>query len=728
MDRDTFKIKSIAIKKQELTYPDIDTDVAGESRNDIVDYLIDKYGQDHVAMVGNKLEYAPKSVIRDLGQVYEIPFMETTQCTKDYNDVLTAEENCVNAEINKYFNKYPKLKKKVDKIVGCVSSLGIHAGGVVITDKKYPLRKYCALQRPNDEGRVATLWTKNELQPIGIIKYDLLGLTTAGQNHLIKKMVGMDPYKSCSDVDDPEVYRDIVMGQKHKNIFQFDGALGLRAFQELMPQSFMELSNASGIIRVLGSQEGRDIYTHYMQIVEKVHEGDYEYWRNEIYNEVVEPRNQKVCLDVLKDSYGILIYQEQLANLVKGLSGGKKTFTDGNKVRKSFETLSKTYGTIESLQGSREGLKKWHDAFMNVMKEYVLPFIGRDGWDATEEDNPELYNFLRFNLDDEDKLPVPLNGIIKWFISSTAYLFSKLHAVAYTMNSYDGMWLKHHYPLEFWTGSLIHESGSQDKIGAFINAITIEERSKPNDEKITILPPCVNKSKLNFSIEGKDIRFGLTAIMNVNETGRDIINARGDVPFKDMEDFCSRVGKKALNKRTMEALLYTNAFACFGSIPEIYEILKSNGVRMGDLKESELEIREWELRCLGYNISFPDEFIMAAQLDPMLKCHSEVTHEFAEPVPFILLEKKSLLTKKNKPYFRVKLRCIKCGQEFNSSDFKLVTAEKNIGAQLVIRISRSEDGQWYNIEGVRANYVPTPTKKISSISKKEAKKVLEGLI
>lgn len=638
-----FKIKSVKRIKQEISFPDIDSDFDGSKRDDIINYLIKKYGRDYVALVGNRLEYSPKSVIRDLGQVYDIPASEVFACTKEYNDNISVHANMrINERVAKFFKKYKDIIDKVDQIVGTVSALGVHAGGVIISDRQYPLNRVCALQRPNESGRVATLFTKDELQPIGLIKYDILGLTTAGQCHLIKKTIGVDPYSHFDE--DLNVYRDIVLFKKHKNVFQFESQLGLRAFDDLKPMNFMQLANASSIIRIVGSNDGREIYNKYKEFVAQDQMGNHGYWKEIMRQEIVEDKNYKACEKVLKETFGVLIYQEQLSNLVVELSGGMKAFVDGNQARKLMENHNKKYGSLDSLQGKKDALKQWHKAFIEVIDKY-FPYLGKDGRDSDDQD---LKDFFNFKLTEEGILPTPKYGIVNWLITATAYLFSKLHAVAYTMNTYDMMYLKYYYPLEFWVGSLIHEQNDLDKVKEYLTAIKLES-------KIKVLPPNINKSFVKFSIEDKSIRYGLGGILNVGEAAKIIIRERKNGEFKSIEDFCKRVPKKYVNKRVMEGLLYTNAFSDFGSMTKVHKQLIDFGINIGELIDEKIALSKLEAKYLGVAIvnRHPLEDVAAAYL-PVTMLEDGDKSDIA----CFILEIKNKITKTNKPYTQLKCQCL----------------------------------------------------------------------
>lgn len=665
-----------------------------------------------MAYVGNRLTYSPKSVIRDLGQVYSIPASETVACSKEYNDAISAKENIKqNKKVRVFFEKYPELIDKVDAIVGTVSGLGVHAGGVVVTDKKYPITKYCALQRSSEEGRIATLWTKDELQPIGIVKYDLLGLTTAGQNHNIKKMIGRDPYEPIKE-EDEEVYRDVVLMNKHRNIFQFETQLGKRLFDDLKPMTFMELANASSILRIIGSEDGRDTYNTYKDYVSNMQMGNHNYWKERLREEIINDELYKICIDVLSDSYGVLIYQEQVAELVKRISNGKKTFADGNRARKLLEAHNSKYGRLGSLQGNPEGLKKWHDAFMIMLNELFLPFLKEDGRDSSDKN---LQNFLNCKLDVDNNLPTPKYGFIKMLISATAYLFSKLHAVAYTQNTYDAMWLKHYYPLEFWTGSLVYEQTNLDKVTSYCMAINRET-------DIKVLPPSINQSDVSFKIEDNNIRYGLRAILNVGDASNLIVHERNiNGKYKNVKDFCNRLNKKALNKRVVMALLYTSAFAEFGNIQKVYDAFIAEGINVGSqtiLDRDKLALIE--AKYLGTSIT---------NIHPLMKqakAYVPVT-DFQNgdrlSVAVHIIELKSKVTKNKKPYVMFRVQCLNSFETINIFDWNNNAMGFMKGSYEVMHIQKNND--FYNLV-MNKNHSPAKPKGAQFFGNKGVQKKLRN--
>ena len=596
-----------------ISWPDIDNDFHSlpnqpfEAREFLVAYLAEKYGSDHIAYIANKLVYKIKSAIRDLGQVYDIPSSETFKCTKALNEDISLEANIKRyKEVKEYFDKYPDLKKIVPQITGTMSALGVHAGGVIISDKKYPLHKNVALQRPSD-GLNATSWTKDEVAQLGYIKYDLLGLKAAAQIHLCKQMTGWDPYK-LYPFNVEEVFQNTVLLGNNNNIFQFESNLGKRCFTELLPMSIDDLSNASGLIRVLGSDEGRAMYEAYKANVEDIQtypNKDERLWEERLFNEVPIEETFLICKGVLKKTYGILIYQEQLCELVRDLSKGDKTFVDGNNVRKLLGKLLKNHGYLQDLQGNVEALKKWHTDFMKVFNTYFKPYLPQQLY------TPEDIDFLEFNLDNNN-LIVPPKGIVNWLVMCSVYIFSRLHSIAYSINSYEQLYQKYYYPKQFWLSVLICDYNSADDIKDDIAAMTSET-------DIKILPPDINMSDFLFKEEGDDIRFGLGSILALGKSAKELIAIREQGVFISAEDLLRRIkGNRAITSKTIKNLLFCGALNSLGTTKELISYFESNDIKCIEFAEEEKNLNiknlaSLENKLIGCNITYIDPIMAKAK-------------------------------------------------------------------------------------------------------------------
>lgn len=595
------KVAAVKIEKTKNEFPDIDSDFF--DRDIIFDYLIKKYGQKHVAAVGTNTRYSAKNAIQDLGSVFEVSSADVFAVTKIYNPDISVEDNIAKSDkIAQFFQNYPKIRELFPVFVDTIRGYGIHAGGIVITDAKYPIDRYFALQRTSEGSRIATLWDKGEVESVGGVKMDILGLNCCGQIHNVKKLVGLDPY--TIHPQQPEVYREIVTSLAHKNIFQFDTSLGKTAFSELLPMDLEQLSTASGIIRVVGTEEGRNAYEKYKENLKHFQEGETHFWQTRLRDEVAGDYSFEVCKRVLKETFGVLVYQEQLIRLVQFLSRGKMTFQDGNRVRKALDkNIFGKYGTVDKLQGNRELLKKWHTDIMAIFNEYLLPFIEEDGFSSNRSD---IQDFLHFRLDKHNNLPIPRDGILNWFIVSSAYLFSVIHCKAYSVMSYEQMYQKHYYPKEFWLSAL--NLGRKENVNEYILGAT-------GENKLKFLPPHANTSLELFAIEGDAIRFGLGFIAGCDSASVDIISEREAGEFKNLKDFCSRMYPyKSMNKRVWEHLFYSGLLYSFGdkAAKICSTVLAETDYDLSGLDTDESTLAKREFDVLACNISFSHPLLSEA--------------------------------------------------------------------------------------------------------------------
>jgi len=598
--------------------------------------------------------------------------------------------------IRGYFEKHPELTDRIDRLTGTISSLGTHAGGVIISDERHPITKFCALQRPADDDRIATLWDKKEIEKVGFVKYDILGLKSCAQVHKALEMINEDPYTDPDEED--EVFQDVVLSCKNKNIFQFETSLGGRAFNDLMPMSINELANASGIIRVVGSAEGRAVYERYKEVISRKQQGDENYWKEQLRDEIVSDRIYKIACDVLKDSYGVLIYQEQLAELISRISDGELSFGQGDIFRRLLDDHGKAYGVIEDYKGSSQGLKTWHKEFLKILKKYVLPYLDED------LQLPDVKAFLEFKTKDGE-LITPKSGIISWIISSAAYLFNKLHAIGYSINTYNMMWLKHFYPLEFWTASLQLEAGNLDKVRNYITAIKVET------PEVKVLAPNINCSNFNFKMDKKtnEIQYGLKSIMSLGKSAKLIVKERKNGKYKSVKDFLNRV---KVNRKVIWNLIVVKAFSDFGSQKKVWKEFYNAGIFLEDLPTSKEEFAIVEAKLLGVNISFTHPIMeKAAAYLPI----SDLDEGMNEIVAVKIMKEKVKQTKNGKNYKLYRAECLNTGIQFNIFDWQ---NREDIKDYMTLRI-RKQNG-FIQMCG------PSRRTGITPYQKRLARKVLYG--
>jgi DNA polymerase III alpha subunit len=585
----------------------------GEGRDTILQELAKKYNTNdniHFALVGVRSVYSIKSALQDNAKKSKI--------------------------VNAYLEKYPEVAKIASQIVGVTSNFGVHAGGVVISDKHYPLNKYVPLQRSNS-GIPSTLWDKDELQDIcGFVKYDLLGVTALSQITAVKYLL-----------NDRDVYKDYPIESKpfslckkghHKNIFQFESPLGKRAFTELKMASIQDLSNASGMIRQMGTVGGRAMYDKYKTLSNAKEKEIIETLKAETSEE-----SFKIIYPILKPTYGVLIYQEQLSSMIQMLSKGKYSFGDGNSVRKKLGKFVTKYGLIDDIQNKPETLKAWHNEIMEILNKYLIPFLQKEDLDSDGE------AFINFKLDKKGNLPLPKKGILNWFIIGSTYLFSIIHSVAYSVTSYNQLYQKYNHPVEFWLGAL--NSNSKDDVANYASSAIAESG-------ITFLPPDINKSDFLFKKEDeKSIRFGLGFIMGLDKGAQDIIAERKlNGEFSDFNDFLKRIkGKRSVNKKVIENLIFGNAIP-WKTIEENYSewMLSKNETNI--LIWNDAENQKRELEVLNFNISFSS--FSKTVLKNVIGLDEIPDNSFGD-IAFQVITITNKKTKQGKPY---RLLSVVCGK------------------------------------------------------------------
>jgi DNA polymerase III subunit alpha len=541
--------RNVFLREAGMDFIDADIDFSNNPLTDhgrdyILQHLAKKYNKDgniHFALVGVRTVYSIKSALRDIARTHDVPASETFAVTKEIDDSYTIEENIKRSKIFEDYNKkYPEVVRIASQIVGVTSNFGVHAGGVVISGEDYPLQKYVPLQKSHS-GIPATLYDKDELQDVcGFIKYDLLGVTALSQVLYVKYLLGDKDYYKDYEVN-LEPFSLCKKGA-HKNIFQFESPLGKRSFTELKMESIYDLSNASGMIRQMGTEGGRAMYEKYKMLSNSSEEQWVSTLKEEVSEELFE-----IVYPILKPTYGVLIYQEQLSSMIQKISKEKFSFGDGNSVRKKLSKFVGKHGLVDSLQGKPELLRAWHTDMIDSLGKYLIPFL-------SEKDIGETgRKFINFELDSKGHLPLPDKGILNWFIIGSTYLFSVIHSVAYSFVSYNQLYQKYYHPTEFWLGAL--STGSKDDVSNYVS-------SAISESKISFLKPDINKSDFLFKKEGElIIRFGLSYIAGMDKAADEILKERENGPYLNFMDFISRMkGKRVVNKRIIENLIFSNSF------------------------------------------------------------------------------------------------------------------------------------------------------------------------
>ena len=485
-----------------VTMPDIDIDFCYERREEVIQYVKDKYGEDHVAQIITFGTMAAKAAIRDVGRVLNMSYNDVDRIAKMIPtelDITIDKALNENKELKSVYDNEIEVRKLIDisrRIEGHVRHASTHAAGVVIA--KDSLAQYTPLATAQDQ--LVTQYTMTTLEELGLLKMDFLGLRTLtvieDTLKLIEKNTGHRPSFDDMKLDDPEtikLFRDV----KTIGIFQFESP-GMRAFlKELKVSRFEHLIAANSLFRPGPMNSIPD------------------YCKRKNSNEKINYKHP-ILEKILKDTYGIIVFQEQVIAIVQQLGGY-------------------TIGRADLIRRAMSKKK------MDVMEEERPVFIkGAIERGASQQLAEEVFDDM---------------------IDFAKYAFNKSHSAAYSLDAWRTAWLKVHYPKEYMASLLTSVAGQQSKV-----ALYIEEA---RDMGIKILPPDVNKSDWRFITEGDSIRMGYKAIKGLGHNTADAIcdELKNHGEFKSLMDLLKRVSRAdsaALNKRSIESLIYAGATDSLG--------------------------------------------------------------------------------------------------------------------------------------------------------------------
>ncbi len=495
-----------------ISMPDVDVDFCYERREEVIGYVKRKYGEDHVAQIITFGTLGARAAIRDVGRVLDISYQEVDKIAKEIPFALgmTIDKALeINPKLKAEYDSNQEVKSLIDisrDIEGLPRHASTHAAGVVIS--KNEVSSYVPLYMHQDS--VTTQFPMGTLEEIGLLKMDFLGLRTLTvirdtlENIEISRGEKID--LSALKFDDPKVYAEMSLGNT-LGVFQLESS-GMRSFmKELKPECFEDIVAGISLYRP-GPMESIPIY-----IRNKNQRGSVTFLHESL----------KPILDVTN---GILVYQEQVMQVVRDLAGYSLARAD--LVRKAMS-------------------KKKMDVMEEEREYFVYGKKDKDG-------NVEIDGCQARGI-----APEIANRIYDEMIDFAKYAFNKSHAAGYAVLAYQTQYLKTYYAKEFMAALMTSVMGNTDKI-----VIYIKECS---DMGIKVLPPDVNKSFKRFYVEGENIRFSLSAIKNVGEGAvESIIKNRQDFgDFISFQNFIKRMRDKDINKRLVESLIRAGAFDALGT-------------------------------------------------------------------------------------------------------------------------------------------------------------------
>ena len=491
------------LNPERVSMPDIDVDFCFERRQEVIDYVVEKYGKDCVTQIVTFGTLAARGVIRDVGRVMDLPynFVDTiAKAIPNELGITIDKALLMNPELRGMYESDESVKKLIDmsrRLEGLPRHTSMHAAGVVISQK--PMDEYVPLSRASD-GTITTQFTMTTIEELGLLKMDFLGLRTLTviQNavRLAEKSSGKKIDMNAIDYNDKKVLDSLGTG-KTDGVFQLESA-GMKNFmKELKPQSLEDVIAGISLYRP-GPMDFIPAY-----IKGKDHPESITYDCPEL-----EP--------ILAPTYGCIVYQEQVMQIVRDLAG--YTWGRSDLVRRA---MSKKKG--------------------KVMEQERKNFV----YGNPEENVPGC---IARGIDEK-----VANKIYDNMIDFAKYAFNKSHAAAYAVVAYQTAYLKYYYPVEFMAALMTSVLDNISKVSEYI--YTCRQMG------IAILPPDINEGEGGFSVSGQAIRYGLSAIKSI---GRPVIDAiveerkiRG--PFTTLNDFITRLSGREVNKRTIENFIKAGA-------------------------------------------------------------------------------------------------------------------------------------------------------------------------
>lgn len=555
------------LNPERVSMPDIDIDFCYERRQEVIDYVYEKYGKDKVVQIITFGTMAARMAVRDVGRVMNIPYAQVDKVAK----MIPME---LGITIEKALNHNPELRQAYEadevtknlidmsmRLEGLPRHTSIHAAGVVIGSE--PLDEFVPLSRGADNV-ITTQFTMTTIEELGLLKMDFLGLRTLtviqDAVRMVEKKTGQPLDINAIDYDDPEVYE--MIGQaKTDGVFQLESA-GMKSFmRELKPGNLEDIIAGISLYR----PGPMDFIPKYIK--GKNNRDSIRYSCPEL-EEILEP------------TYGCIVYQEQVMQIVMKLAG--YTLGRSDLVRRAMS-------------------KKKADVMAKERANFVY---------GNEEEGVE--GCIRRGIPED-----VANHVFDEMIDFAKYAFNKSHAAAYAVVAYQTAWLRCHYPMEFMAALLTSVITNPKKITEYINTC--------RSMGIRILQPDINEGESGFSVSGDAIRYGLSAIKSLGKNVIDVMIEEREAHgrYKNLKDFMERLTSKEINKRTIENLIKSGALDSLGTtrrqlmmvyayvLDEVTREKKENVTGQMSLFDffSEEEKKEYE-------IQYPDvgEFEMAQKL------------------------------------------------------------------------------------------------------------------
>ena len=545
------------LNPERVSMPDIDIDFCFERRQEVIDYVVRKYGKDRVVQIVTFGTMAARAVIRDVGRVMDMPYALCDTIAKMVPQELniTIDKALdMSQELRTMSEKDAQVHELIDmsrRLEGLPRHTSMHAAGVVISQKA--VDEYVPLSRASD-GTITTQFTMTTLEELGLLKMDFLGLRTLTVIQNAVKLAEKSSSKKIImeeiDYDDKAVLDSIGTG-KTEGVFQLESA-GMKSFmKELKPRSLEDIIAGISLYR----PGPMDFIPQYIRGKDHPEEITYDCPQ-------LEP--------ILEPTYGCIVYQEQVMQIVRDLGG--YTLGRSDLVRRA---MSKKKAAV---------MAKERQNFVYGNPEEGVPGCAANGIDEKTA-----------------------NKIFDDMTDFAKYAFNKSHAAAYAVVSYQTAYLKYYYPVEFMAALMTSVIDNPNKVAEYI--LTCRQM------KIGILPPDINLGESSFSVDGNNIRYGLSAIKSI---GRPVIDAvveerEAHGAYKSIVDFIERVSGKEVNKRTIESLIKSGALDGLGGTrKQLMQVYAGIVERVASEKKSSISGQMSLFDLMGeeekkeYEIQMPD--------------------------------------------------------------------------------------------------------------------------
>ena len=527
------------LNPERVSMPDFDIDFCQDRREEVINYVQQKYGSQQVAQIITFGTLQARAVLRDVGRVLQMPYGQVDRICK-----LVPANPADPWMIERTLNEVPQFRMMAedDETVGQLVEIAkaleglfrhasTHAAGIVIGDR--PLQELIPLYRDPRSDMPVTQYNLKWVEPAGLVKFDFLGLKTLTTIRYAVDMVnaareGQPPLDiDAIPIDDADTYKLYAQGDTY-GIFQFESAGMRRALMDLKPDRIEDLIAMNALYRP-GPMDNIPSFVN----------------RKHGTEEVSYPH--PALSTVLDETYGIIVYQEQVMQIAQLLSGY-------------------SLGEADML---RRAMGKKIKAEMDNQRIRFREGALRNGVSETLAD--EIFDLLA---------------------KFANYGFNKSHAAAYAWVSYQTAYLKRHHPHEFYAASMTLDMAQTDKLSDF--------RREAAKKGIEVVAPCVNKSGVVFTVRDGKIYYGLSAVKGVGRAmAEHIVEVRGDQPYKDLGDFARRVDPRVLNKRTMETLVNAGAFDSLAPRREVAFAAIDTVISMAQALTSERNEGQWNMFDTG---------------------------------------------------------------------------------------------------------------------------------